>query len=42
MIMYLACYQPICGTAELSEIHILLKIILEWIDYILIDYKLIS
>ena len=26
----------------LSEIHILLKIKLEWINYILIDYKVIS
>ena len=41
-IMFLACYHLICGAAELSEIHILLKMKLEWIDYILIDYNFIS
>ena len=30
------------GTVESLEIHILLKIKLELIDYILIDYKVIS
>ena len=32
----------IFGTVEWLEIHIFLKIELEWIDYILIDYKVIS
>ena len=41
-IMFLAWWQLIYGTVELSEIHILLKIKCEWIDYILIDYKVIS
>ena len=38
-IMFLACYHLIYGAVESSEIHILLKIKLEWIDYILIDYQ---
>ena len=32
-IMFLACYHLIYGSVELLEIHILLKIKLEWIDY---------
>ena len=40
--MFLACLHLIYGPVEWSEIHILLKIKLEWIDYILIDYKVIS
>ena len=31
-IMFLACQHLINGAVELSEIHILLKIKLEWID----------
>ena len=41
-IMFPACKHLIYGTVELTEIHILLKIKLEWIDYILIDYNIIS
>ena len=41
--MYVPCMlHLIYGAVESSEIHILLKIKLEWIDYILIDYKAIS
>ena len=39
--MFFACQNLIYGIVELSEIHNLLKIKLEWIDYILIDYKVI-
>ena len=41
-IMVRPCKHLIYSTVELSEIHILLKIKFEWIDYILIDYKVIS
>ena len=41
-IMFLECKHLIDGTVELLESHILLKFELEWIDYILMDYKVIS
>ena len=40
--MFHACKHLIHSTVELSEIHIILKIKLEGIDYILIDYNVTS
>ena len=40
--MFLPRYHLIYGTGKLSEIHILLKIKLEWIDYTVIDCKITS